>query len=372
MPSLDQLAPLLRATLEDAARITSLMNTTMQQAPHPAFELSREGVIWYLNTAAAETLGVNPNQAVGTRLTNYVKDGLMTQRRLDTLKQQPQSETWPDHWRKDNRYLPCRMTAFPIPDTFGMQRPRVILWSESSKPKAKGQSSSLEDTTLPHNFLSGKEHILGQDLDAIVEFLGVKIHRLCEQLGVTTHTWYVWRRAANIPISSRITELHLRLLAAMPDLTQMTVHPIDLQEALKTQRGIDLALTDIALLLGIEARSAYAWAHGSTISAQIQALTSTLMVLLVQKPRQAWDQYCALVNNQAALEGVNIWETKSWTPIPDMLPILDESAASTLKRGGRRSRFQAATRYSPKSQNNIASSPTPLNRVSGKKKPTKD
>ena len=53
MPSLDNLSLLLLASLDDVARVTALLNTAMQQADHPAFELSLDGVIWYLNAAAA-------------------------------------------------------------------------------------------------------------------------------------------------------------------------------------------------------------------------------------------------------------------------------------------------------------------------------
>lgn len=342
MPSLDNLASLLRASLDDVARVTALLNTTMQQVAYPAFELSRDGVVWYLNGAAAEAIGVSPQQAVGTRLTTYVGDGLMTQRRLDALGQSSQAQSWPDAWRRKRRTFPCRMTAFVIPSALSVERPRVILWSEPPDVRERQRGAAHADQ--PDTLLPGDRHVLGQDLDPLCKRHRVKITRLCEQIGVSPITWYAWRRAAVDPITSRTIELHVRLLDAMPDLLHAGVHPLDLQEALRSQRGIDLPLTDVALLLGVDPRNAYGWRQGQPTGAQIQALTASLLRLLMHKPRASWDDYLKLVDRQAELEGVDLWKIKSWTPEATPAVGGDSPAAAPPKRGGRRGRFKAVAR----------------------------
>lgn len=343
MPSLDNLASLLLASLDDVARVSALLNTTMQQADHPAFELSRDGVIWYLNNAAVDAIGVSPQQAVGTRLTTYVSDGLMTQRRLDALGQTPHAQSWPDAWRRDGRTVPCRMTGFGVPSALSSERPRLILWSERADGRRRKRDPAPSDRRSDV-FLTAGQHVRGLDLDPLCRRYQLKITRLCEQLGVSPITWYAWRRAAAEPITSRTIELHLRLLDAMPDLLQSGAHPLDLQEALRSQRGIDLPLTDVALLLGVDPRNAYGWRQGQPASPQLQALTASLLLLVMQKPRTAWDDYVQLVERQANLEGVNLWNSKSWTP--EVMPSSASTSASEapVRRGGRRGRFKTLER----------------------------
>ena len=86
-----------------------------------------------------------------------------------------------------------------------------------------------------------------------------------------------------------------------------------MQEALRTQRGIDLTFTDLALLLGVERRSGYGWSRGFPASAQVQALTASLLYLVFNKPREVWDQYQYVLDRQAALEGVDLRATPSWS-----------------------------------------------------------
>lgn len=340
MPSLDNLSLLLLASLDDVARVTALLNTAMQQADHPAFELSLDGVIWYLNAAAAAAIGVSPQQAVGARLTTYVSDSLMTQRRLDALGQSPQAQSWPDAWLRNRQPVPCRMTGFVVPSAISGERPRMILWSErAGARKRKGDTS--RSGRRQDLFLAVDRHVCGRDLDPLGRRYNTKITRLCEQIGVSTITWYAWRRAADDPITSRTVELHLRLLDAMPDLLQVGAHPLDLQEALRSQRGIDLPLTDVAILLGVDPRNAYGWRHGQPASPQIQALTASLLLLVMQKPRTAWDDYVQLVERQGQLERVDLWNSKSWTP--EVTPSGEGVGAQEPppRRGGRRGRFEA-------------------------------
>lgn len=149
-----------------------VFNTRHQPDLDLGDELSRDGVIWYLNNAAAEMMGVTPTQAVGTRFTNYVADSLMTQRRLDSLKPEPIAQSWPDHWRRDHQTFPCQLTAFPLPSTLGSERPRVILWSERSESHDKTLHTDEATTERSLRFLSDSSHIMGKDLDSLIATLG--------------------------------------------------------------------------------------------------------------------------------------------------------------------------------------------------------
>lgn len=53
---------------------------------------------------------------------------------------------------------------------------------------------------------------------------------------------------------------------------------------------MDLTFTDLALLLGVERRSGYGWSRGYPASAQVQALTASLLYLVFNKPREVWER----------------------------------------------------------------------------------
>jgi hypothetical protein len=316
MMTLDHLSQLLLASLDDVERASTLLNTTMQQAMQPVFELSLDGVIWYLNGEAANALGVTPQQAVGTRLTTYVTDGLMTQRHLDAVRERRQAQSWPDAWQHDPHPIPCQLTGFAIPRSLGSERPRIILWSAPVGPG--DPTHALEDRVPPRETLLPNEGcIRGKHLDPLRKKLNKGANRFCELLGIAAVTWYAWRRQPETPIPSRTVELHLRLLDAMPDLARPGAHPLDLQEALRTQRGIQLNFRELALLMGIEGSAGYAWAHGRQANDQVQALTATLLQVLAEKPREAWEQYRKLVDHQARIENIDLWAAKSWVPPTD-------------------------------------------------------
>ena len=311
--SLENLSRLLLSTLNDVARLSALLDETMQQADHPVFELSPEGVIGYLNRAASAMIGVDPHRAVGTRLTTYVADGLKTQRRLEALSQPPQPQSWQEVWRREPQTLQCRLTGFAIPRSLASDRPRVLLWAERVDV-GRRESPFPADRALPAGALLPSDRpILARDLDRLRQKLNLGVHRFCELLGITPVTFYLWRKDPDAPITSRTTVLHLRLLDAIPELAQLKAQPLDLQEALRTQRGIDLTFTDLALLLGVERRSGYGWSRGFPASAQVQALTASLLYLVFNKPREVWDQYQYVLDRQAALEGVDIRATPSWS-----------------------------------------------------------
>jgi len=312
MPHLANLSQLLLASLDDVERVSALLNTVMQQAMHPVFELSLDGVIWYLNAQAAEAIGVTAQQAVGTRLTTYVTDGLMTQRHLETVCERHQTWSWPDTWNRDPHPVPCLLTGFAIPRTLSNERPRIILWADPTDADA-GDRAPPRETLLPDN-----SRVLGKHLDPLRRKLNQGTNRICEMLGIATMTWYAWRRQPETPIPSRTVELHLRLLDAMPELVRSIAHPLDVQEMLRSQRGIEIRHTDLALLMGIERAAGYAWSHGRQANNQVQSLSETLLKMLAEKPRAAWDQYLDLVNRQARIENTDLWSKCSWmTPEND-------------------------------------------------------
>jgi len=310
--SLEHLTRLLLATLDDVARLSTLVDAAMQQCAQPAFELSPDGVIWYLNGAACAVIGVDPQRAVGTRLATYVADGLMTQRRLEALSQRPQAQSWPDAWRREPQMIPCQLTGFALPHALASARARLLVWAE---PSGTPPASSLPADGEPPAgaLLPADRPVLAKDLDPLRRKLGIGVNRFCELLGITPVTWYAWRKDPDAPLANRTTALHLRLLDAIPELAQLGAQPLDLQEALRAQRGIDLTFTELALLLGVERRAGYGWSRGYPASDQVRALTASLLYLVFNKPREVWDQYQRVIDSQAALEGVDLRATKSWS-----------------------------------------------------------
>ena len=311
--SLEHLTRLLLATIDDVARLSALVDAAMQQGDQPAFELSPDGVIWYLNGAACAAIGVDPQRAVGTRLATYVADALMTQRRLEALSQRPQAQSWPDAWRRERQTLPCQLTGFAIPRTLASERTRLVVWAE--RPGAgEEEPSTPADGGLPAGtLLPADRPVLARDLDPLRQKLDLGVNRFCELLGITPVTWYAWRKNPDAPLASRTTVLHLRLLDAFPELAQPGAQPLDLQEALRAHRGIDLTFTELALLLGVERRAGYGWSRGYPASDQVRALTASLLYLVFNQPREAWDQVQRLLDGQAALEGMDLRATKSWS-----------------------------------------------------------
>ena len=361
MASLESLTQLLLSSLEDVARLVSLLDTTMQHLPAPAFELSLEGAIWYLNQAASEAIGVDPQQAVGTRLTTYVTDSLMTQRRIDALPQRGTPQSWPDAWRRGRNTQPCRLTGFALPRALSPDRPRLIVWSE---PPANRPSDPTADDRPPP-LIPTDRLLCGQDLDPLRHKLGLGVNRFCEMLAISAVTWYAWRRQPTMPIPSRTTALHLRLLDALPELVQLGAQPADLQEALRTHRGLDVTFTELALWMGVERRSGYTWAHGNPASDQVQALTRTLLRVLFEKPRETWDQYLDLVAQQARLEQVDLATMKSWTAtVPDLSPSPDTAIENQkpARRIARNKPAQSSPRRSTTQAVKKDASPTPPSR----------
>ena len=333
---LDTLTRLVLATLNDVARLSALLDETMQHGDPPVFELSPEGVIGYLNHTASALIGVESHRAVGTRLTTYVADGLKTQRQLEALSQQPQAQSWPDAWRRDSQTRPCQLTGFAIPRALAGDRPRLLVWVEPG-----GERPCAADGARPADLLLPPDRpIRARDLDPLRQKLNLAVNPFCELLGITTATWYLWRKNPETPITSRTTVLHLRLLDRMPELAQLGPQPLDLQEALRKQRGMDLTFTDLALLLGVERRSGYGWSRGYPASAQVQALTASLLYLVFNKPREVWEQYQDLLARQAALEGVDLRATKSWASNPPAEPAAPGAPPTRRAKRGRAFRTQ--------------------------------
>lgn len=310
--SLEHLTRLLLATLDDVTRLAALVDTAMQQSDHPAFELSPDGVIWYLNRAACVAIGLDPQLAVGTRLVTYVNDGLMTQRRLEALSQHPQTQSWSDAWRREQQLIPCQLTGFAIPRSLASERPRLIVWAEPT-PGPADPTQRVDDEPPVDTLIPGDRPVQAHDLDPLRQKLGLGVSRFCELLGMTPVTWYAWRRHLDAPLPSRTIALHMRLLDVFPELARLGAQPLDLQEALRTQRGVDLTFTELALLLGVERRAGYGWSRGYAASEPVQALTASLLYLVLNKSRQDWEQYQRLLDRQATLEGVDLQRTHSWS-----------------------------------------------------------
>lgn len=317
MVSLDNLTRLLLASIDDVARIANLLDTAMHQAPYPVFELSPEGDIRYLNQQACKAIGVEPRQAVGTRLATYTTDALMTQRRLDGLLQRNNPQTWADRWWNEHQRLPCQLFGFALPRALSGDRPRTIIWADPPPETTTTGPTAIFTLGLERPAalqISPDQHVLGRDLEPLREKFGVGVNRMSEILGISPMTWYAWRRNDDELIPSRTAALHLRLLDVMPDLARPGTHPAELQEALRTHRGIQVSLSDLALLLGVEGRAGYAWSHGHSASDQVQALTATLLMLVFEKPREAWEFYRLIVERQANLEQIDLTKTQSWNP----------------------------------------------------------
>ena len=312
----ESLARLLVASLNDAARISSLLDIAMQQGSQPAFEVSPQGVIWYLNQAASEVIGTEPQQAVNTRLANYVVDGLMTQRRLEALSHS-QSASWRDAWRGKGKTTTCELTAFAIPQSVVSERARIVVWAKSPSAHPPEEhlisSNDIKNESPAEILLLPDQLVMTSDLERLREKLGISTNRFCEILGISMVTWYAWRKTPEQPIASRPIILHLRLLDAMPELARLGPQPIDLQEALRTHLGISFTFSELALWMGVERRAGYAWSRGYPASDQVRALTASLLYIVLNKPREAWLRYQNLLQQQAQLEGIDFTKIKSWS-----------------------------------------------------------
>ncbi len=364
--SLEHLTQLLLATLNDVTRISALVDTTMQQSDHPVFELSPDGVIWYLNRAACAAIGLDPQLAVGTRLVTYVADGLMTQRRLEALNQQPQVQSWLDAWQREQQLVPCQLTGFAIPRALASERPRLIVWADSGHASADGQPL-MEDDPSTDTLIAEHQPVRAQDLDPLRQKLELGVNRFCQLLGMTPVTWYAWRRNPEAPISSRSVALHMRLLDAFPELARLGAQPLDLQEALRAQRGIDLTFTELALLLGVERRAGYAWSRGYAASEPVQALTASLLYLVLHKSRQDWERYQRLLDHQAMQEGVDLKTTKSWST--GGIQTSPDASDSVPARSGRGRPFRRQTPTSGPGATEGTPSPDAMPTQAPKKKP---
>ena len=190
---------------------------------------------------------------MGTRLVTYVNDGLMTQRRLEALSQHPQAQSWIDAWRREQQMIPCQLTGFAIPRSLASdaldsssgpnprpdRRTRRNAWMTSHRSipssRATGPSRRAIWTPAPETG-SGREPILRVVRDDARDLVCLAA-------------------AFGRSLPSRTIALHMRLLDVFPELARLGAQPLDLQEALRTQRGVDLTFTELALLLGVERRA---------------------------------------------------------------------------------------------------------------------
>lgn len=307
MESLDHLTDLLSATVDDLRQVSVQLDAAMHRAQAPAFELTAEGRITYLNPAARALLGEAPVD--GRPFTDFVSDPLFTRRRLESLRHDGRSQSWPEQFvgeEPPNRR--CQLIAKALPQLLSETDRRLILWAE---PEAR-------DTTEPaihrRGELPADRRVLGGDLERVRRRVGVSVQRCCELLGISATTWYAWRRNAEQPIPNRTAELHLRLLDALPEVARPADHPADLQHLLELRLGRPPAFTELAIYLGVQRRTGYSWAQNGPVNGQARALTASLMRLLLEHPADAWEDYQALIDRQARLEQVDVWQAKSWGP----------------------------------------------------------
>ncbi len=305
MGSLDHLTDLLAATVDDLRQLSVQLDAAMQQAAVPAFELTADGRITYLNPAARALLGEEPME--GRRFTDLVGDPLFTGRRLESLGRDGRSQAWPERFvvgeSPDRR---CRLVGKALPAGPASDGPRLILWAEPEAPET--------DRSVParRGELPPDRRVLGRDLDRLRRRVGVSVQRFCELLGISATTWYAWRRNGDEPVPNRTAELHLRLLDALPEVARPADHPTDLQQLMELRLGRLPAFTEIAIHLGVQRRTGYSWAQDGPVNGQARALTASLMRLLLEHPAEAWEDYRALIDLQARLEGIDVWRAKSW------------------------------------------------------------
>lgn len=310
MGSLDQLTDLLTATVEDLRQLSVQLDVAMQQTTMPAFELSADGRITYLNPAARALLDEEPVD--GCRFTDLVDDPVFTRRRLESLHRDGRSQTWPARFvvgAAPNRR--CQLVGKARPAVLSEDGPRLILWVEPEARETDAAAPARRGELPPDR------RVLGGDLDRLRRRVGVSVQRFCELLGISATTWYGWRRNADAPIPNRTAELHLRLLDALPEVARPADHPADLAHLLELRLGRQPAFTEIAIHLGVQRRTGYSWAQDGPVNSQARALTASLMRLLLEHPTDAWEDYRALIDLQARLEQVDVWQAKSWGPTED-------------------------------------------------------
>lgn len=297
MDLIDQHADLLATAFDDVRRIALQLDTLIQHADTPVWELTLDGHITDLNPAAVEWFGDERSAARGRAFTDYVADSASTQRHLDHLAQSSTPQIWSE--RLLNSTQPphdCQLAARRI------ERPetgtRLLLWLHTPTPD---DPFELADDRC----LADERPVCGADLERIRERLGLSVQRTYELLGVTATTWYAWRKATDTPIGNRTAELHLRLLDALPELAQPGGHPSELKQVLAMRFGIQATGADLAAWLGAQRRAGYVWADKGPVNGQARALTRSLLRMLLEYPPQMWRFYLNIVENQARVENAH-------------------------------------------------------------------
>lgn len=305
MASLDHVTDLLIASVDDLRQVVMQLDAAMQQANVPAFELTSDGRITYLNPPARALLDHEP--AAGRLFTDFVTDPLITRRRLESLSRDGRSQSWPEQFvvgeHPDQR---CQLVGKALAQVLPETGPRLILWVEPE------DRDTAEPTIRHRGNLPDDRRVLGRDLDRVRQRAGVNVQRFCELLGISPTTWYSWRRNPDEPLPNRTAELHLRLLDALPEVARPSDHPADLQPLLELHSGRQPTFTEIAIYFGVQRRTGYSWSQGGPVSGQARALTASLMRLLLGRQAGAWDTYQGLIDLQARLEHVDVRQTKSW------------------------------------------------------------
>ena len=303
-PSIENLLDLLMTT-------SSLLEMAIQQSELPIYILSPEGHITDLNKSAADLFTLPTNKIVGESFSNFVRDGSQAQQYLADLSSHAQRLSWQSEFIcAPGEFARYRITGIALVRVLGAGPEHLILWCESTETAL---SPEKESSTRSDRIIPSDRRVLGRDIELVRQKLGLTVLQMCQIVGVSSITWYAWRGKPKQPIKTRTAELHLRLLDALPDVAKIPVHPADLKHLLEMHLKRDVTYTEVALLLGVERGAGYSWARGRSVHEQALALTASLMRLLLEMPPEAWSLYHTLIEQQATLEGTDIWRTRTWS-----------------------------------------------------------
>ena len=309
MASLTQLLNVLKDSVSDMRRISILLDDVIQQMPSSVFELDKQGRISYANEVACRFLNQRPNDLTGKRFADLVVDSVMTERRIEKAFSVP-NETlkWlAEFSQRESMMLMAQAISTPIDTLYVWEIQNDI---STNKADTESKKPSSTDLALPIN-----RRVCGRDLDRFRKKLDIPVKTLCELLGVTTTSWYSWRKKAQTPVSSRPAELHLRLLDHMQELAAQSVpHPGELLHLISANYGITLSWQQLALLMGSNLGAAYHWSSGGQPQETVLGLTQTLFNYMQRQPadKHFWQRYQAIVEQQARIEGVELSKIRSW------------------------------------------------------------
>ena len=311
---LQQLLGMTQATADNLRASVSFLDIAMQQAKIPVFELNIQGTIEYANQAALAHFALTPARLIGQSLQNFFVDTLFFARYLKTVQERP-TETlrWQAQMQCEAWDAPqVRSVSAQTSTVLKKKQQRIILWLPEADAETTDATPEQPSTLTDQTVLSMTAPVYGRDLAKMLKRLQCTAPQLSRILNVTMYTWNRWEKTPDEVITNRTVELHLRLLDQYPSLLQVPMSPGELQQHLQRYLNQPSKHTDLALLLGVEVHTAKPWQEGKKISETAWGLSNTLGLMLKTLPPDAWDRYRAIVNQQAQIEGVDLWEDRSW------------------------------------------------------------